>query len=239
MPYILWFSKKKYPTIFLAMTGVQLAKVFVVLFMVLVRCAEQAPEGRQNIPTDPAADGVHFTTNAHEFEDLKESYRGKRMEAAEYPGGATIDNRQVMFTSIPSKGIADVNQLTKTGKNQLSDVIALITADAIFTTKAGTILNPYGGTWAKEGFRVDMQGMINDKVYGYLHNLQAQKNGKRGKGTSSTYATVLVPQTADGLLKDDVVRKAFYDSMKGGAVIRLRIENKVVQNQKPGGKGQG
>jgi hypothetical protein len=157
------------------------------------------------------------------------------MEAPEYPGGATIDNRQVMFTSIPNQDIADVNQLTYDEKGQLNVVIASINADAIFTTNAGTIWNSNKkGKGAKEGFRVDMQGMIDDKFYGTLHNLQAQKNGKRIPGTSSTYATVLVPQAANGLLPDSVVRNAFYESMKKRAVIRLRIGNKVVQNQKPG-----
>ena len=209
------------------MTGVKLAKAFGVLLMVVIVCSKQIPEEQHS--TYPATDEAHFTNNAHEYhdEDLKVNVGERLIRAAappldiDYQGGATIDNRQVLFHLNAAAQIVNRNdaKITREKRNDLDQFMGMIKANEIFTRNARTLRNS-----PAKHFRLDMQGMVKIGGQDY-HNLQVQMNGKRSG--SSTYANVLVPQNANGFLADRVIRRAFYDSSNGPGAVRLEIGNKV------------
>ncbi|CAB4000666.1 Hypothetical predicted protein [Paramuricea clavata] len=208
------------------MTGVKLAKAFGFLLMVVIACSKQIPEEQHS--TYPVTNEVHFTTNPHEYhdEDLEVNV-GKRVVGVNnqpnpYKGGGTTDNRQVWFHLNPDAQIADRNQLSQGQRIDLHNFIGSIKIDKIFAENAGQL-----DSSSKKYFRLDMQGMVK-KNNQYHHNLQVQLNGvKRSKKVpSTTYAIVLVPQNANGLLTDRVVRRAFQDSSNRDAAVTLEIRNK-------------
>ena len=208
------------------MNGVKLAPVFGILLMVVLVCCNQIP--REQHLTFPVTDEAYFTTNAHNYHDenLKIKHGLKRpIRAAannQYVGGGTKDNREVIFHLNRNAKIADRNQLNRDVKADLDAIMGSIIATEIFSKNAGTLtFSPRGG------FRLDMQGMVKVPGTGnqFHHNLQVQSNIVG----STTYAAVLVPQNAKGLLSDSVVRRAFYDSSNSYSAVRLEIGNKVVQ----------
>ncbi|CAB4023864.1 Hypothetical predicted protein [Paramuricea clavata] len=193
--------------------------------MVIV-CSKQIPEEQHS--TYPATDEAHFTSHEYHDQDLKVNVGERLIRAAaqpvDYQGGATIDNRQVLFHLNTDAQIAnrnDLKKITREKRNDLDQFMGMIKANEIFTRNAGTLRNS-----PAKHFRLDMQGMVKRNGRDY-HNMQVQMNGKRSG--SSTYANVLVPKDANGFLADRVIRRAFYDSSNGNAAVTLEIGNKVVQ----------
>ena len=210
------------------MIGVKLATAFGILLMIVLVCCKQIPK-EQHL-TYPVTEEAYFTANAHKYHDenLKKRHGRKRLIRAaannEYVGGGTKDNRQVIFYLNGNAQIADRNQLNRDVKTDLDSLFGKIKADQIFSKNAGTLdYSP------RRGFRLDMQGMVKVQATGNqpYHNLQVQSNVPRAGST--TYATVLVPQNANGLLSNPVVRRAFYDSSNSNSAVRLGIGNKIVQ----------
>jgi hypothetical protein len=212
------------------MTGVKLAKAFGVLLMVVIVCSKQIPEEQHS--TYPATDEAHFTS--HEYHDEHVLNAGERLIRAaarplEYPAGTTNNNKQVTFHMNYDAQIADRNQLRRDERTDLDRFMGSITANQVFTQNAGTL-----GNSPARNFRLDMQGMVRIRGQDY-HNLQVQRNGvtRSKKVPTTTYANVLVPRNANGLLTNKVVRRAFYDSSNGSAAVRLEIGNRVVQPRRP------